>query len=103
MDKTPKTAIRGMMLYVLALLVLGVVAGAATQSMAIPPIRPSDQRPRRFRKKLQLRSEIRLSEELIDPFERNNPGRRLPYPAPTRSGRIEKLGLHSKRPASGSE
>ncbi|MDR9782418.1 hypothetical protein [Rhizobium redzepovicii] len=29
MDKTPKTAIRGMMLYVLALLVLGVLAGAA--------------------------------------------------------------------------
>ncbi|MDR9774628.1 hypothetical protein [Rhizobium hidalgonense] len=28
MDKTPKTAIRGMMLYVLALLVLGVLAGA---------------------------------------------------------------------------
>ncbi|EJC79210.1 hypothetical protein Rleg4DRAFT_0801 [Rhizobium leguminosarum bv. trifolii WSM2297] len=28
MDKTPKMAIRGMMLYVLALLVLGVLAGA---------------------------------------------------------------------------
>ncbi|MBX4941208.1 hypothetical protein [Rhizobium binae] len=28
MDRTPKTAIRGMMLYVLALLVLGILAGA---------------------------------------------------------------------------
>ncbi|ARM88371.1 hypothetical protein RHEC894_CH02071 [Rhizobium sp. CIAT894] len=28
MDKTPKTAIRGMMVYVLALLVLGILAGA---------------------------------------------------------------------------
>ncbi|MDC7742468.1 MULTISPECIES: hypothetical protein [Rhizobium] len=28
MDKTPKTAIRGMMLYVLALLALGILAGA---------------------------------------------------------------------------
>ncbi|MBB4233585.1 hypothetical protein [Rhizobium esperanzae] len=28
MDKTPKTAIRGMTLYVLALLVLGILAGA---------------------------------------------------------------------------
>ncbi|AUW42277.1 hypothetical protein CUJ84_Chr001906 [Rhizobium leguminosarum] len=42
--------------------------------MAIPPIRLSDQRLRPFRKKLQLRSEIRLSKELIDPFERNDPG-----------------------------
>ncbi|KKZ89553.1 hypothetical protein RPHASCH2410_CH02825 [Rhizobium phaseoli Ch24-10] len=29
MEETPKTAIRGMMLYVLALIVLGVLAGAA--------------------------------------------------------------------------
>lgn len=29
MGETPKTAIRGMMLYVLALLILGVLAGAA--------------------------------------------------------------------------
>ncbi|MBX4931188.1 hypothetical protein [Rhizobium bangladeshense] len=28
MDRTPKTAIRGMMSYVLALLVLGILAGA---------------------------------------------------------------------------
>lgn len=28
MDKTPKTAIDGMMLYVIALLVLGILAGA---------------------------------------------------------------------------
>lgn len=88
MDETPKTAIRGMIFYVLALLVLGVLAGPYTQSMAIPPIRLSNQRPRRFRKKLQLRSEIRLSKELIDPFEGIDHGRRLPHPAPTRSGRV---------------
>ncbi|GGE06172.1 hypothetical protein [Rhizobium anhuiense] len=29
MDKTPMTTIRGMMLYVIALLVLGILAGAA--------------------------------------------------------------------------
>jgi hypothetical protein len=33
------------------------------------------------------------------PFERNDPGRHLPDPALTRSGHIEKPGLHSERPA----
>lgn len=43
MDETPKTAIRGMMLYVLALLVLGILAGAAYTIYGHPadPTQPS--------------------------------------------------------------
>ncbi|SCB56770.1 hypothetical protein GA0061105_101603 [Rhizobium aethiopicum] len=42
MDKTPKTAIRGMMSYVLALLVLGIVAGAV-YTLYGHPADPSEQ------------------------------------------------------------
>ncbi|MBB4192660.1 Tfp pilus assembly protein PilE [Rhizobium aethiopicum] len=42
MDRTPKTAIRGMMLYVLALLVLGILAGAA-YTLYGRPADPSQQ------------------------------------------------------------
>lgn len=67
MDDTPKTAISGMILYVLALLVLGVLAGAVYTIYghpADPSERPAaDTIPQ----KLQLRSEIRLSKELIIP------------------------------------
>ncbi|MBX5217407.1 MULTISPECIES: hypothetical protein [unclassified Rhizobium] len=42
MDRTPKTAIRGMMSYVLALLVLGILAGAV-YTLYGHPADPSEQ------------------------------------------------------------
>ncbi|ANL34226.1 hypothetical protein [Rhizobium phaseoli] len=42
MEETPKTAIRGMMLYVLALIVLGVLAGAA-YTIYGHPLDPSER------------------------------------------------------------
>jgi len=42
MDKTPKTAIRGMMLYVIALLVLGILAGAV-YTLCGHPADPSER------------------------------------------------------------
>ncbi|MBY5831368.1 hypothetical protein HA464_06095 [Rhizobium leguminosarum bv. trifolii] len=42
MDETPKTAIRGMIFYVLALLVLGVLAGAV-YTIYGHPADPSEQ------------------------------------------------------------